>query len=34
MPIAVITCKGQMTEPKAIRDSLELKPGGRVVLVM
>ena len=34
MPIAVITSKGQMTVPKAIRDSLELKPADRVVLVM
>lgn len=34
MPIAVITSKGQMTVPKAIRDSLALKPADRVVLVM
>ena len=34
MPIAVITSKGQMTLPKAIRDSLGLKPADRVVLVM
>ena len=34
MAIAVITSKGQMTVPKGIRDSLELKPADRVVIVM
>jgi len=34
MPIAIFASIGQMTVPKAIRDSLALKPAGRVVLVM
>jgi len=34
MPIAVITSKGQMTVPKTIRESLDLKPADRVVVVM
>lgn len=34
MPIAVITSKGQMTLPKAIRESLALKPSDKVVVVM
>jgi len=34
MPIAVITSRGRMTIPKAIRDSMALKPTDRIALVM
>ena len=34
MPIAVITSKGRMTIPKAIQDSLALKPADRIALVL
>jgi len=34
MPIAVITSKGRMTIPKAIRDSMALKPTDRIALVV
>jgi AbrB family looped-hinge helix DNA binding protein len=34
MPIALITSRGRMTIPKAIRDSMALKPTDRIALVM
>jgi AbrB family looped-hinge helix DNA binding protein len=34
MPIAAITSKGRITIPKAIRDSMALKPTDRIALVM
>ena len=34
MPIAVLTSKGQMTIPKEVRKALNLKPSGKVIIVV
>jgi AbrB family looped-hinge helix DNA binding protein len=34
MPIAVLTSKGQMTIPKEVREALNLKPSGKVIIVV
>jgi AbrB family looped-hinge helix DNA binding protein len=34
MPIVVIRSRGQMTIPKEVRKALDLKPSGRVIIVV
>jgi AbrB family looped-hinge helix DNA binding protein len=34
MPIAVLTSKGQMTIPKEVRKALNLKPSGKIVIMV
>jgi AbrB family looped-hinge helix DNA binding protein len=34
MPISVLTSKGQMTIPKEVRKALNLKPSGKVIIVV
>lgn len=34
MPIALLTSKGQMTIPKEVRKALDLKPSGKVIIVV
>ena len=34
MPIAIITAKGQMTIPKEVRRTLNLKPSQKVIIVV
>ena len=34
MPIAILTSKGQMTIPKAVRNALNLKPSEKVIIVV
>ncbi len=34
MPISVLTSKGQMTIPKEVRKALNLRPSGKVIIVV
>jgi antitoxin PrlF len=34
MPIALLTSKGQMTIPKEVRKALDLKPAGKVIIMV
>jgi AbrB family looped-hinge helix DNA binding protein len=34
MPIALLTSKGQMTIPKEVRKALDLKPSGKIIIVV